>query len=142
MDKVDLPGGQWVALRDADEVTERQRRPYIAARNRLMASPVGELLAADHGKTKAAEKEFEEEVRRAAGTEDWGLIDAVDDALIDALVDSWSFEVPVSPQAALDIPAKARAVLKAECAKRQQALVVDFETVTPDPASPTGPSTA
>lgn len=114
MDKIDLPGGGWAALRDPDTVTERQRKPFIKAVGRA-----GNL----------------------AGFEDGGigaLLD-VQDALVLALVDSWSYDGPVTADALEDLPHKAISSLRLACQAFRDELLPDFGP-TPDPASPSAPS--
>lgn len=114
MDKIDLPGGAWAQLRDPDTVTERQRKPFIHA--------VGRVSKADE-------------------MSDGGLSALVDvqDALVLAMVESWSFDAPVSADGLLDLPHKAATALRLACTPFQPELMPDFGP-TPDPESPSAPS--
>ncbi len=112
--RVELPGGGWADLRDPDAVTERQRKPFLAASGRLVKSD---------------------------DMEDSGFIAVLDvqDALVLALVNAWSYEAPVTADSLLDLPCKALDALRAACFAHRDALTPDFGP-TPDPASPTEPS--
>ena len=113
MARIDLPASAWAELRDPDVVTERGRKPLIAALN---------------GATKAVD--------------DGVVIDSmldVQDALIVVMVEAWSFDLPVEADSLLDLPAKTVTALRKACAKFQDELMPDFGP-TPDPASPSVPS--
>ena len=114
MTKIDLPGGAWASLRDADAVTERQRKPFVTAMG------------------KASKYE---------GMDDSGFAAILDlqDALVLAMVESWSFEAPVNADGMLDLPAKTVDALRKACQPFQKDLLPDFAP-TPDPASPSVPS--
>lgn len=109
MDKIELPGGAWAALRDPDVVTERQRKPLILAAQRLAAE--GNLSV---------------------------MVD-VQDAVVLAMVESWSFDVPVTADGLLDVPAKTLTALRLACEGFAAELMPDFGP-TPDPESPSAPS--
>ena len=139
-EKIDLPDGGWALLRDPRRVTERQRRPVTRLQARLAGSAVGALLAQ---RGNLSDKKFEEEARKVLGSDDYGLLDDLNDALIEALVDSWSYEDPPSAAAAMDKPGPVYDKIKRECAKHVTALTPDFSPTDEslaDPASPTGPS--
>ena len=133
-DKIDLPDGGWALIRDPRRVTERQRRPVTRLQARVAGSEVGALLAT---KDKLPDDEFEEHARRVLGSDDFALLDDLNDALIEALVDSWSYDVPVSKDAALDLPGPVYEALKAACAKHVMELAPNLE---PTPEDPTPPS--
>lgn len=115
-ERLELPGGGWAQLRDPEAVTERQRKPFVTALGR--ASKYEQM---DDGGLGA-------------------MID-VQDALVVALVDSWSYEAPVSADALLDLPHKAVTALRVACLAHQSELMPDFGP-TPDPATPSVPSNA
>lgn len=135
-EKITLPDGGWALLRDPRRVTEKQRRPVTRLQARVAGSEIGALLSK---KGTLPDDEFERESLKALGSDAFTLLDDLNDALIVALVDSWSYDVPVSAEAALDLSGEAYDALKAACAKHVTALTPDF---TPDgaldPASPTG----
>lgn len=114
MEKIDLPGGAWASLRDPAVVTERQRKPFVTAMGRA--------------------SKFE-------GMDDSGFAAILDlqDSLVLALVDSWSFDAPVSADGMLDLPAQTVDALRRACQPFQAGLLPDFAP-TPDPASPSAPS--
>ena len=114
MDKVSLPGDAWAQLRDPDTVTERQRKPFVTA--------IGRVAKAD-------------------GMDDGGMgaLFDVQDCLVLAMVQEWSFEFPVTADGLLDLPHKAISALRVECAKFQDELMPDFGP-TKDPDTPTAPS--
>ena len=114
MTRLDLPGGAWAELRDPAAVTERQRKPFVAA--------IGRASKAD-------------------GAEDGGLSAMIDvqDSLIVAMVAAWSFDAPVGAEGLLDLPHGTVSALRLECMKFQADLLPDF-SVDPDVKSPTAPS--
>lgn len=113
MDKIDLPGGAWAQLRDPDTITERQRRPIKAAM--IAAGSSGEFQAA--------------------------LADGIFDHLVLALLESWSFDAPVTAEGLLDLPGSAYDALTKACTPMLKQILPDFAP-TPDPESPSAPSNA
>lgn len=113
MDKIDVPGG-WAKLRDPDTVTERQRKPFVLA--------IGRASKADEN-------------------EDGGLsaLVEVQDSLVLAMVEEWSFEFPVTAAGIEDLPHRAISALRSACMPFQKELMPDFGP-NPDPASPPVPS--
>lgn len=116
MTRIDLPGGAWAELRDPDVVTERQRKPLITAMGRAS---------------------------KYEGMDDsgFGAILDVQDATILVMVAAWSFEAPVSAEGLLDLTGKTVDALRKACQPFQTDLMPDFSP-TPDPESPSEPSTA
>ena len=111
MNRIDLPAGAWAELRDVDTVTERQRKPLIAAMDQMKTPDEAGL----------------------------GALFNVQDALILILVESWSFPAPLTADGLLDLPAKAVDEMRKVCQESMKGLLPDFEP-TPDPTSPTAPS--
>lgn len=131
-----LPDGDTATLRDPKLVTERHRRPVTKLQRRLAASPVGQLLAS---KDKLSEEEFEEQARALLGSDDYELLDQLNDALVVALVEVWPYNVPVTLDGLLDIPGEAYDALKVEASKHVSDLMPSF-AVSPSEESPTPPS--
>lgn len=137
-EKISLPDGGWALLRDPQNITERQRRPINRLQARVAGSAVGALLA---HKATMSDAEFEEESRKILGSEDFALLDELNDALIGVLVESWSYDSEPSAETALDLPGPVYEALKNECAKYVTALAPQFNPADADnPESPTGPS--
>jgi hypothetical protein len=137
-EKIALPDGGWALLRDPQNITERQRRPLNRLQARVAGSAVGALIA---HKATMTDVEFEEESRKILGSEDFALLDELNDALIGVLVDSWSYDSEPSADAALDLPGPVYEALKNECAKHVTALAPQFTPVDAEnPESPTAPS--
>lgn len=137
-EKIPLPDGGWALLRDPEQVSERQRRPLNRLQARVAGSAVGALVA---HKALMSDDEFEEESRKVLGSDDFALLDDLNDALIDVLVESWSYDSEPSADAALDLPGRVYEALKNECAKYVSALAPQFTPSDADnPESPTGPS--
>lgn len=133
-----LPDGGSATLRDPKLVTERQRRPVARLQQRLAGSPVGQLLAAKDSLTDEA---FEVEARSLLGTDDWALLDDLNDALVVALVESWTYPAAVTLDGLLDLPAESYDALKAEASKHVTELMPSF-AVSASETSPTPPSVA
>ena len=151
-EKIDLPDGGWAVLRDPRRVTERAARPVNRLQERLTGSKVGAVFMEKNRRDAAGlsaeetDKWFTEECRKLLGTDDYELLDELNDAAIPALVDSWSYESPVSLDAAMALPRPVFKALRAACAKHVVALTSGLDTspadekALTDPASPTGPS--
>ncbi len=143
MIRVNLPSGGWADIRDVADVTERQRRPIKRAQSKLGAN--GEFLAA----VKAAQdlKGDETELTPAEQSEiAAGLGSAFDDLeelndlLVAALVAGWSYGDVVTADACQDIPGRDLDALREAVTPYMAQLMPGFEP-SPDPDSPTGPST-
>lgn len=127
-----LPDGAHALMRAPRTVAERLRRPVANARNRL-----GAMLPDLPPGTP------EDEQKRRYGQAMLPhpeLMNAVDDALIVALVSAWSFEFPVTMETVGDLPSPAYDALKEECERLAPELFPSFDP-TPAPDSPTVPST-
>lgn len=122
--KLSLPDEGWVLLRDPAKVPERLRRPVTN-----MAAGLRPAVVAATG----------EEGDPSLTAELLGEFQALNDLVIVALVEEWSFGgTPVTVDAVGDLPGDAYDVLRRECAKRVNDLLPDFSP-DPGPASPTGP---
>lgn len=115
-ERVELPGGAWAQLRDVDAVTERQRKPFITAIGR---------------------------VSKMDGMDDGGIgaVVEVQDALITAMVEAWSFELAIDTDSLLDLPHRTVTALRNACGRFRDDLIPDFGA-SPDPQTPTEPSSA
>ena len=139
MDKVSLPDGAWAVLRDPDQVTERQRRPLVRLQRRALAKAAPQLQGVDLEELTPAE--VLERLAPMLASEDFDALEEIDDHVIAVLVESWSFDFPVSADTSLDVPSKARVALVEECRKLLPRLLGDTtdEDVF-DPSSPTVPA--
>ena len=116
-------GDGWVELRDPKHVSERNRRPIIAKATSMKA--VADRVTSD-------DESF---------TEDEFLsLYAFNDLVAVALIREWSFDVPVTLDGLLDLPAgDYDAVLKLT-APLVTELMPSFEPDPDNPDSPTEPS--
>lgn len=145
INRENLPGGGWADLRDPAEVSERLRRPIRAIQIKLAKDPAFAGVVAEAAKKGAAAVKGMAEAEAAAmvtqmGEESASLLDELNDRLIIARVMGWSYDVPVSLDALLDLPGPAYDRLKELCA--EGALEgMDFSP-SQEEDSPTVPSTA
>lgn len=135
---LELPDGGTATFRDPKQVSERHRRPVARLQQRLAASAVGQLLAS---KDAMSDEQFEAEARKLLASDEWELLDDLNDALVVALVESWSYERPVSLDGLLDLPSAVYDALRAEASKHVADLLPSFD-VSPEESSPTQPSAA
>lgn len=143
-----LPGGGTATLRDPQLVTERHRRPVTRLQMRLAASSVGDLLTASAAQpTPESEEAFAAAAKSVLGSDDFQLLDEVNDALVVALVETVQLtpDAPVlqglTLDSLLDLPGSVYDVLRREAAKHVAELIPSF-AISPDEASPTPPSAA
>jgi|SRR6185437_6632671 len=141
--RVELPKGQHAMLRDPEEVSERLRRPYVDRRQSAIASALSDGVSAED--IDAAMKGTDEQkaqlgVKMLASGMTSGMRDA-SDLLIIALVESWSFEMPIAVDSLLDLPSKTYSALLEACQGLAPGLDPDFAP-NPDEDSPTTPSNA
>lgn len=122
--KIDLPSGGWASLRDPEDVPERLRRPVVKLTKKLMIDPDIKMRS---GMTASEVTE-----------EQFDLLEEINDLLIVAMVDEWSYEAPVGVESARDLPARDYDTLREATARHVAGLFPDF---TPDanPESPTSP---
>jgi len=109
----------------------------------LIGSGVGEVLmslAPDGDVDKVDDAQALAALRPVIGSDDFELVEELNDLLVVALVAEWSFEVPVTVDAVLDLPNAVRTALVAACEPLVGPLVgetADDEVL--DPTSPTAP---
>jgi hypothetical protein len=139
---ITLPGGQSATLRRPEDVSERLRRPIsramrgvrpgIQERGQVIARmddgpdgrPTAEKLAAQ------AALQYDMTNEEADAYQDAGDYAAV------ALIEHWTFDLPISVDGLLDLPARTLDALRVAIAPHVSALFVD---ASPDP-NPTAPS--
>lgn len=127
MNKISLPGGAWAVLRDPKQVSERLRRPVTRLAAGLNASGVLKGIEGEDGTGLTVEALD-------------GMSD-LNDAICLALVESWSFEQPVTADGLLDLPGAVYDSLREQASKFTTALLPDFSP-TAEEESPTAPSNA
>jgi hypothetical protein len=144
----ELPSGATAKLRDPRLVTERHRRPIDFKRQEMQQlSPewVTELSAAIRDARAAEEANLPApEIDMAALNSKLtvsGLqaAEELNDLIVVALVESWSFDFPVTSDTVLDLPHDDLRSLHAKCAEVGKALFLSTDP-DPDPESPTQPS--
>jgi hypothetical protein len=127
MTKIALPDGGWANLRDPKAVTERLRRPVTRLAAGLHASGALKGIDGENGEGLTVEALD-------------GMSD-LNDAICLALVDSWSYDLPVTADGLLDLPGAVYDSLREQASKFTTALLPDF-TPTTDGDSPSEPSPA
>jgi hypothetical protein len=137
-----LPSGANAVLRDAKDVTERQRRPIRKIQTQLAADAkfVDAVQAAD--KANKAGGELDEATQRALAEgmgEAFDPLETLNDLLVLAAVESWSYSFAPSLDSLLDVPARDLDALRKAASPFMAELSPDFEP-TPDAASPIAPS--
>lgn len=140
--RVQLPGG-WADLRPVSDVTERMRRPIKRLSARLTSYPAFmQAVQSAEQTTDGGKKELSESEKlgiAAAMGDAFDVLEELQDALVVAVTRGWSWDTPVTADGVLDLPGPALDALRQAVAPYQTALNPTFEP-TPDPASPTGPS--
>lgn len=131
MPDLTLPSGQTCVIRDPKTVSERLRRPVQNLSSKWFTSESGKALQANAKAKKKADV--------TVSDEDMKILDAMNDATIVALVESWSYDFPVSTDTLLDISGPDYDLLARETAKLFGGLLPSFGP-NPDPDSPTEPS--
>jgi hypothetical protein len=123
--KLELANGGWAVLRDPATVPVKLRRPVEKM-----------LMAIGRGQAKAALDPAN------AGTVDETVIDQfyeLNDLLIIARVESWSFEFPISIDSLGNLTQEDYELLQKESAQNAATMVPNFG-LSNDPNSPTPPS--
>jgi hypothetical protein len=144
--RIPLPGGGWADLRPVQDITERYRRPIKKLSTQLLghsdfAAAVATVQAS--GKNPADMSEAEQLQVAAGMGSAFDDLEAIQDLLAVAAVRGWSFDaIPVSVDGLLDLPGPALDALRAAVAPYQGALNPNLSEPSPDPASPTEPSSA
>lgn len=141
--RITLPDG-WADLRPVADITERMRRPIKRASTKLTSFP--SFMAAVSEGQKATEggqeMTMDQQMAIAASMgEAFDVLEEVQDLLVVAAVRGWSWDFPVTLDNVLDLPTPALDELRRAVAPYQGALSPKFEP-TPDPESPTEPSSA
>jgi hypothetical protein len=160
--RLELSGGNWAELVDISEITERRRRPMLAALARISRDgrdllQAQSLLKLAVGRRAAAEADGDEEAVASANMTvevlraemegkdftpgDLDVFNELNDLCIVAMVREWSFPEPVSVETVVDRKAPDFNALREACAPAVQSLYVDF-SADKDPDSPTSPSSA
>jgi len=141
--RIDLPGGHWAVRRDPATVTRRQRRPVEDAMGDVRGEIINLIAAANEKLEKARQVGDDEAIavaqtaqRRATDqltrAERASLRDANEAAIV-ALLESWSFDGPITLDAVLDLPGPVGDALQAAVAPLTAAM---FLNTTPDPMNP------
>jgi len=109
-EKLELTNGAWAILRQPQDVPVRLRRPVEKAMMRVSQGQAGEAL-------KSAPTDLTDEAKAAevAATIDPDVLDTfndLNDVLIVARVESWSFESPVSLDSVLNLKASDYEILQ------------------------------
>lgn len=131
--RVELSHGQWAEMREADEITEAGQRSIMRASLQMPAERRKQFRAA------AGDEEKSAALNDTLELEDLDAFKAMSDATILAYLRSWSFEEKPTVEALQDLSLKDYEAL--EAATKAIEARPDF-TPSPDPASPTNPSSA
>jgi hypothetical protein len=140
--KIELGNGGWAILRDPAAVPVKLRRPVEKM-----------LMAVGRGQAKAALEAKQEAIANAktgdtvdpssiAATMDPSVIDQfyeLNDLLIVARVESWSFELPISVDSLGDLTQEDYELLQKVAAQNVTSMVPNFG-LSNNPDSPTPPS--
>lgn len=133
---VRLPSGATALLRDAQQVTERARRPLDRLRVRYFATDSGRLARSI---AESGEEPTQDDALALQAADGYHLMDEMNDAAAAALVAEWSYDFPVTAESIADLPGPDYRALIDAVTPHVNAMTPGFE---PDPApdSPTGPS--
>lgn len=105
-----LPDGQHALMRDPEQISQRQRRPF----ERLRAK-VSVVVDTDNDLDQLAESERTRVVlTRLVNADEYDLADQMNDAMIMMFVQDWSFG-DVTPDALVDLPGHAYDALLMWC---------------------------
>lgn len=134
--RITLPSGAWADLRDPEDITERQARLMRSAQMGLFRdSPA----LAQWAKSNAGNTPDEASVGDILTVLDDAAIAAsfrANDAMIAALVASWSFDLPIDMESVQDIPGRDYAALQEAVAEHGRELIVGPKEDPRDPLSP------
>lgn len=113
--------GGWVVLRDPKQVKEKHRRPIIAKGGEMQGAAV--------------------RVSEEGGSDERDLLALYEfnDLVAVALIEEWSFDLPITTESLGELPASAYDKVLALTAPLIAGMMPSFEP-TPDPDSPTVPS--
>lgn len=140
---LNLPSGASADIRDAADVTERQRRPIKRIQSKLAANVefsaavrTAEAAKGDDGTLSAADQSAIAEGMGSAFDD----LETFNDLLVAAFVAGWSYDFPVSVDACQDLPSRDLDALREHVTPLMKVLMPGFETSVDD-ESPTVPST-
>jgi hypothetical protein len=128
--KVELSNGGWAILRDPAAVSVKNRRPVEKV-----------LMAIGRGQAKAA---LNQDPATAGSELDPAIVDQfyeLNDLLIVARLESWSFDLPISVDSLGDLVQDDYVLLQKIAAENVTSMVPNFG-LSNDPSSPTLPSGA
>ena len=135
---IELSNGQSAVLRSVEAVTTRQRRPVEKALMQIAQGKAKELLVGTEDLSDEAKAE------KVAASMDLAMIDQfndLNDLVIMARLESWTFDMPISLDSLLDIPDIDNKKLKEAVANSVLTMLPSF-TIGMDPNSPTPASNA
>ena len=137
--KITLPDGGWASLRDPKKVPERLRRPLVTLQRRMLGTDMAKAFEGVDDVKSLDESKALDLLRPIIASEDYGMLDDINDLLIVALVEEWSFDLPITVEGSLDLPGDARDALIAACQPLVGPLTGQVEEADiTDPTSPTG----
>ena len=125
--KIELSNGGWAILRDPAAVSVKNRRPVEKV-----------LMAIGRGQAKAA---LNQDPATAASELDPAIVDQfyeLNDLLIVARVESWSFDLPINVDSLGDLVQDDYVLLQKVAAENVTSMVPNFG-LSNDPTSPTQP---
>ena len=145
MSRADLGNGRWAELREPDDVTERQRRPISRALRPVRPEIMQRQQDAANLPNEPDGKPSPEKAKALAQLQ-YDMTDdeadayqnATDHAVL-ALVESWSFEHPLTMEGLLDLPGKALDALRMEVSQLVNDLFLDISP-SPEKNGPFGSS--
>lgn len=134
---VDLPNGEWLELRDPEDVTERARRKVSNIIGRL--TPATRKLVSTPADPNQPADERDANVMATITETDLETFDSLNDLLAEALIEKWSLSIPVEAAAMPDLPSKMYRAVQAAVAPYigQVMAPLDTTTISRDPQSPT-----
>ena len=143
--RVDLPNGQYAILRDPSEVTERQRRPISRASRGIRPEIVerGQVAMTmpdgPDGKPTPEKQAALFQLQYDMTNEEADAFTEANDYAAVALVESWSFDNPVTLDGLLDLPGHALDALREKIGPLVEQLRLDTSP-SPNRAAPSGGS--
>ena len=132
--RVELPEGNWADLYDPVKVPERKRRPVVRAVVRFFKDQQASAIPAFDPAT--VDEDTAATIAAQLGPDLLGAADDLNDAVITALVQSWSYG-DVTTDVLLELPADAYKLLSEACQPHMTGLMPNFGT-SPDPKAITG----
>lgn len=141
MTTLTLPSGQTATLRDPKTVSERLRRPIANANIEWAATNTFKRMVERARLPKVAKAKADEADPIPLVGEDLILVDRLNDLTAVALVESWSYEFPVTLETLQDITGPDYDALRAASKPFFNELILNVQP-TSDPDSPTEPSNA